>query len=388
MKWSFKLGEVGGIGVYVHFTFLLLLGWIVLASYEASQELEVAAREGIFILLVFGIIVLHELGHAFAARRYGIATRDITLLPIGGVARLERMPDDPRQELVVALAGPAVNVVLAGILAFVVGPAGTRYAFANLLRMESGSLAIRLLEVNIMLVLFNLIPAFPMDGGRVLRALLAMRGDYVQATQTAASVGQALALLFGFLGLFGLPMLLFIALFVWIGAAQEASMVQVKAALAGIPVSRAMIQHFHVLAPDDSLEVATQHVLAGFQHDFPVVENGKVMGVLTRADLLTALAKAGERGRVRDAMRTHFETADPGEMLEQVMARLQDCECYSMPVVRNGQLLGLITMDSLGEFLLVRNALREARQQGRPVEDLARATSGAPVALGSRQPPA
>lgn len=362
MKWSLKLGQIGGIGIYVHFTFLFLLAWIVLANpNDAIQEL-------LFVLLVFGIIVLHELGHAFAAQHYGIATRDITLLPIGGVARLERMPEDPKQELVVALAGPAVNFVLAGAL-FVAGAffvwlsPETALSALNTRSLQEGGLLTRLFVVNIWLAMFNLIPAFPMDGGRVLRALLGMRMDYVQATQTAASVGQFIAIAFGFWGLLsGNPFLVFIALFVYMGAAAEASMAQVRGAMAGIPVNRAMIHEFHTLSPSDSLEAATQHVLNGFQHDFPVVEDGKVVGVLTRRDLLTALAKEGERGQVGQAMQKNFQVAEPTEMLEHVMTRLQDCECLSMPVVRNGQLVGLVTMDNLGEFLSIRSALRAAQQ--------------------------
>jgi Zn-dependent protease/CBS domain-containing protein len=361
MKWSLRLGTIGGVALYVHFTFLLLLAFIVLSHLLVDGNVENALAQLVFILLVFGIVVLHELGHAFAARHYGIATRDITLLPIGGVARLERMPEDPRQEIVVALAGPAVNFFLAGLLYLWLTPEELRSAWS--LQLNEGMLLPRLFTVNVMLAVFNLIPAFPMDGGRVLRALLAFRGDYVQATQTAAAVGQFVALLFGFIGLLAPnPLLLFVALFVYMGAAAESGMVQVRAALAGIPVARAMVREFHALHPEDSLDVAVQHVLAGFQHDFPVVADGKVVGVLTRGDLLAALAKAGDRGQVGEAMQKTFQTADPAEMLEHVMNRLQECECRSMPVVRDGKLVGLITLDNVGEWLMIRSALREAKR--------------------------
>jgi Zn-dependent protease len=244
MKWSWKLGEVAGIGVYMHMTFLLLIGWVVL-SYWLQGNSVAATLVGVgFILALFGCVVLHELGHALMAKKYGIKTRDITLLPIGGVARLERIPDDPRQELWVALAGPAVNVVIAGVLLIWIYLSGGLGALQPLLMVTSGSFVERLMAVNLILVVFNMIPAFPMDGGRVLRALLAMRLEYTRATQIAASLGQAIALLFGFLGLLINPFLLFIALFVWIGAAQEASLVQMKSALAGIPVRRAMVTDF------------------------------------------------------------------------------------------------------------------------------------------------
>ncbi|KAA0223710.1 site-2 protease family protein [candidate division KSB1 bacterium] len=360
MKWSFKLGEIAGIGIYVHATFLLLLGWVALSYYLAGQSIAMMINGVAFLLALFGIVVLHELGHALTAKRFGIQTRDITLLPIGGVARLERMPDDPKQELWVALAGPAVNVVLAAVLYIAIGLTSGPPSLSNL-SMVSGNFWEKLLWVNVSLAAFNLLPAFPMDGGRVLRALLAMRMDYVRATQIAAHVGQGMALLFGFIGLFYNPFLVFIALFVWMGASQEASMVQMKSALGGIPVQAAMIKDFRTLAPADSLERAVDHILAGFQQDFPVVEQGRVVGVLTRNDLLKALSQRGPNGRVEDAMQRQFETADPNEMLETVFARLNASRCHSLPLVRNGQLAGILTMDNVGEFLMVQAALRGAR---------------------------
>ncbi|MCL4707971.1 site-2 protease family protein [bacterium] len=360
MKWSWKLGEIAGIGIYVHATFLLLLGWVALSYYIAGQSIAMMINGVVFLLALFGIVVLHELGHALTAKRFGIQTRDITLLPIGGVARLERMPDDPKQELWVALAGPAVNVVLAAVLYIAIGLTSGPPSLSNL-SMVSGNFWEKLLWVNVSLAAFNLLPAFPMDGGRVLRALLAMRMDYVRATQIAAHVGQGMALLFGFIGLFYNPFLVFIALFVWMGASQEASMVQMKSALGGIPIQAAMIKDFRTLAPSDSLEQAVEHILAGFQQDFPVVEQGRVVGVLTRNDLMKALSQRGPNGRVEDAMQSQFETADPNEMLESVFARLNACGCHSLPLVRNGQLAGIVTMDNVGEFLMVQAALRGAR---------------------------
>jgi Zn-dependent protease len=344
----------------MHATFLILIFWVALSHWQERHSLE-ATLEGVaFILALFACVLLHELGHALTAKKYGIRTRDITLLPIGGVARLERMPDDPKQELWVALAGPAVNVVIAAAL-FVWLQLTHSLQPLSTLTVSGGSFFVRLMVVNLFLVLFNMIPAFPMDGGRVLRALLATRMDYVHATQIAAHLGQGIAFLFGFIGFFTNPVLLFIAFFVWIGAAQEASMTQIRWALGGIPVSRAMLTDFRTLSPEDTLDRAVQLVLAGSQQDFPVVEDGHAVGVLTRADLLVALAQQGRQSPVKDVMRRDFQTINSSEMLEAAFTRLQGCECRTMPVERNGRLVGLLTMDNVGEFVMIQTALGGAK---------------------------
>jgi len=358
MKWSWKFGTVAGIGLYVHATFFLLIAWVGITYWLAGGS--AAALSGIaFILALFACVVLHELGHALTARRYGIRTRDITLLPIGGVSRLERIPDDPRQEVWVSLAGPAVNVVIAAALyAWLLLSQTLRPLSA--LTMAGGPFLERLLLVNVSLAVFNLLPAFPMDGGRVLRALLAMRMDYVRATQVAAHVGQAMALGFGLLGLFTNPFLVFIALFVWIGAAQEASLVQMRTGLSGIPVSRAMLTDFHSVAPDDAAKRVLDLILAGSQQDFPVVDGergARLAGVLLRSDVLKALAQRGSDWRVRDIMRREFEVVDAADMLDTAFARLQSCNCHTLPVTSRGALVGLLTMENVGEFLLIQSAL-------------------------------
>jgi len=321
--------------------------------------------EGVlFILAIFACIVLHELGHALAARHYGIRTRDITLLPIGGLARLERMPDIPIQELWVALAGPAVNAVIAGGLfgfSILVGVRPELEAF----RWAGGSFLNKLMAVNVWLLAFNLIPAFPMDGGRVLRALLATRLEYSRATLVAARVGQAVALLFGLAGLFTDPFLVFIALFVWMGAEQESAMVQMHSSLGGIPVQQAMLTHFRVVQPDDPLSKAVEHVLDGWQQDFPVVFGDHVLGMLTRESLMREIAKGGVDIPVRAAMNRDFVTADSHEMLEQALATMRAGKCRSMPVLHDGNLVGLLTMDHVGELLMIQTALRQAQRTAR-----------------------
>ncbi|MEE9231613.1 MAG: site-2 protease family protein [Acidobacteriota bacterium] len=364
MKWSWKLGRFAGIDVYVHATFLLVIGYVALEHWTQGRSLAAVLSGVVFILALFGCILLHEYGHALTARRYGIRTRDITLLPIGGLARLERMPDDPRQELWVALAGPAVNLVIA-ILLWAWLQLTNGFEPMRQLGVVRGAFLYRLMIVNVFLVLFNMLPAFPMDGGRVLRALLANRLEYTRATHIATMIGQGMAILFGFLGLFVIksPFLLFIALFVWMGAAQESSLVQVRSAFSGIPVARAMITNFETLSGHDSLGHAVDLILAGPQQDFPVLEGERLVGVLTRTDLLSGLDRQGREARVEDVMRRDFQVVDSSEMLEMAIVHLHDRQCRTLPVLHGGKLVGLVTMDNLGEFVVIQGALRPGKQR-------------------------
>jgi Zn-dependent protease/CBS domain-containing protein len=358
MKWSWKIARFAGIDVYLHTTFLLLIGWVGFTYWMQTRKLS-STLEGIgFLLALFASVVLHEFGHALTARRYGIKTRDITLLPIGGLARLERMPDKPVQEFWVALAGPFVNVMITLIL-FVYLAATNSLTPLTGLSLTGGPFLERLMSVNISLALFNLLPAFPMDGGRVLRALLAMRMEYTRATHVAAMIGQGMAFLFGFIGLFTNPMLVFIALFVWIGAAQESGVSQVKSAISGVPVSRVMLTDFQYLTSQDNLARAVELILEGSQHDFPVVENNTVVGILTRGDLIKALSAGGQSTRVVDVMRRDFEQVHPGDMLEPAFTRLQTCNCHIFPVMQDDRLVGLLTAENVGEFLMIQSAIRQ-----------------------------
>lgn len=360
MKWQWKLGRFAGIDVYVHATFLLLIGWVGVSHWIEHQSWGEVFNGILFILALFACVVLHEYGHALTARKYGIKTRDITLYPIGGVARLERMPEKPIEELWVALMGPAVNVVIAaGLFAYLY--LTNSLVPLNQLTVASGSFLERLMTVNISLVLFNLIPAFPMDGGRVLRAILAMRMDYVRATQIAASIGQGMAFLLGFWGLFNNPFLLFIAFFVWIGASQEASMVQMKNSISGIPVTRAMMTDFQTLSPRDNLARVVGLILAGSQHDFPVVDGeGRVIGILERDAFIAALSSQGQSAPVVGVMRGNLPEVDSYEMVESALMRLQESGAKALPVTHLGRLVGLVTAENITEFLMIRSALRTA----------------------------
>jgi Zn-dependent protease len=355
MSWSIPILRIAGIQLRIHITFLLLIGWVAIVSASAA----------IFVLLLFLCVVLHEFGHAIAAKGYGINTPDITLLPIGGVARLERMPEEPRQELVIAIAGPLVNVIIAACLFVVIG------ARANVTAgVARGDLLIDLFKINVWLVLFNLLPAFPMDGGRVLRALLASRMTYARATQVAATVGQAFAFFFGIVGLFGIPglfhanpFLIFIAVFVYIGASQEAALAQMRDVSRRFPVSSAMVREFRTLLETATLQEAVDALLATSQHDFPVLdESGNVAGILTRHDLIAALRKNDPAIRVGDVMRRDIPTVTTGTRFEEAFRIMQECNCPAVPVLDGmKRLVGLLTPENVSELMMVQSALPRRR---------------------------
>jgi Zn-dependent protease/predicted transcriptional regulator len=361
MKWSWKIGTFAGIAVYVHATFVLLLGWIALTHWMQYQSLIPALTGVAFILSLFLCVVLHEYGHALTARTFGIATKDITLLPIGGVARLERIPDKPNQELWVALAGPAVNAVIAALLAAYLSLTG-HFQPVQQIGLIHGVFLERVMFANLFLVGFNMIPAFPMDGGRVLRALLAKRMEYARATRIAASIGQGLAFVFGFLGLFTNPFLVFIAFFVSIGAAQEAAMTETKSVLGSVSAKDAMIPEFRTLSPRDELSQAVKLILNGWQQDFPVVDQGRVVGMLLRSDMIATLAGGEAHASVREAMREDFPVASPMEPLHSIFMRLHDTQAATVPIVENGRLVGLITLENMTEYMMVHAALSEAKK--------------------------
>jgi Zn-dependent protease len=359
--WAPRIGRLFGIEIRVHVTFFLLLAFLGFAHWLPERDLRAAFVGVAFFSLLFICVVLHELGHALAARQFGIKTQDITLLPIGGVARLERMPEKPIQELWVAIAGPLVNVVIAGGL-FLGLKATGQWQPLEQVSTTGGNLVERLWAANLFLVIFNLLPAFPMDGGRVLRAFLAMGMPYAKATRLAARVGQGMAVLFGFAGLFLNPMLILIAVFVWAGAEQEATSAELRSSFAGVPVRDAMMVEFQTLHPTDTLGDVAKHILAGTQKDFPVLDGlGEVMGIVNQPAFFQALAEHGDDGLVTVAMTGDFETAEADESMEVVLGRAQPGRCTTVPVLRNGRLAGLLTAENVGEFVMIQAARRRFR---------------------------
>jgi len=355
MRWSITIGRIAGTAVKIHITFILFLAWIAFSAWNRGGA-AAALDSTLFIVLLFACVVLHEFGHIAAARRYGIKTPEVTLLPIGGVASLQRLPSEPAQELVVALAGPAVNLVIGLALIAALGSAH----LVDLTEIDNPNLSLlgRLAIANLFLVVFNLIPAFPMDGGRVLHALLAMRVGAARATEIAARIGQGLAFGLGFLGLFGNPLLLFIAIFVYIAAAAEAQMSAAQEALKGVNVGEAMETRFTPISIDASLGQAVDALLATAQHEFPVVDAFmKPAGLLTRDDIVAAVREHGRDEPAATFMRPGLESVRPAAPVESLFERLQDRKGAALAVTdAEGRIVGLLTRQGLGEVMMIRAA--------------------------------
>ena len=374
MRWAIRLGRIAGTEVRIHLTFFLLLAYVGLEGWHAGGKTE-ALHLMLLVCIVFFCVLLHEFGHAFAARRCGIGTPDITLFPFGGVARIERMPENPRQEIFIALAGPAVNVVIASLLWVLLA------IFARAVQPEqmglAGSLAVEVMSVNVVLLLFNLIPAFPMDGGRVLRALLATRLDHARATRIAAHIGQALAVALGLVGVFGImigtheipsnPMLVVAAFFVFMAAANEAGAVQMQSMFRGLTVASAMVTEYKALPRNASLGEAADVLLHTSQHEFPVIDpDGTLRGIFTRSELVTALRESGPEASVLGVMRGDFPIVHPRTPFDEAFQMMQQSGTTVLPVTdEEGRLTGLFTMENIGEMLMVRSAIAQSRRGGK-----------------------
>jgi stage IV sporulation protein FB len=360
MSWSIKLFKVRGIDVKVHLTFVLILIW---AAYRWSNNTGAGLQGALFgvvaTLLLFVAVTLHELGHSFQALKFGVRVRDITLMPLGGLAQMEKIPENPSQELRIAIAGPLVNFAIAAVLVLF----GALLQVRSIVSLEelsrsfgqvswSGMLSY-LTMTNLALGLFNLIPAFPMDGGRVLRALLAMRMDYTKATRIAAIIGQGMAFMLGLWGFMsGSYTLVLIAIFVWMGAGQESKDVVVKDTLRDIKVRQAMTLAPQTLKANDTLKKAAELTLSSAQTDFPVLEWGtnNVIGMLGEAELLRGLQKRNSAMSVREVMRNNISAVSSDEPLYLALEKMAKGRVRAAPVVNlEGQLVGLLTTADVNE---------------------------------------
>jgi len=363
-SWSLHVGKYLGIDVYIHWTFWILVVWIILAHVGGGGALGQALHGVLFILALFVCVVLHEFGHVLTARRFGITTRDVTLYPIGGISSLEKLPDDPRQELLVAVAGPAVNLIIAGLLWLVLNATGQPFDLAKI----SGAKDITeipflwgLFYANLMLPIFNLIPAFPMDGGRALRAFLSMFMGRLNATRVAALIGQFLAIAFVFLGFFFNFWLVFIGLFIFLGASGETAMEQTKVALGSLTVRDALMHQFTALSPHSTLGEASDALLNSQDTTFVVLDNGEAIGLLTVKEIVKGLAESGTRVQISAFMKRDFLTVSPDMKLFDLLMELTEKGETAAVVVEGDSHVGLIDRQNLQERIMIEQALHSRK---------------------------
>lgn len=359
MKASLNLGSIFGIKIIVHWTFFFLILWIVFDELKRGGTTESVLFNIAFVLAVFLCVVLHELGHALTAKHFGISTKKITLLPIGGMASLDRLPESPKQELLVVLAGPLVNIAIALLLFFVI-PVHELFrlsfteTFETLMSFNLKNFLFYLFIVNLGLVLFNIIPAFPMDGGRILRALLAIKMDRVKATQIASSIGQIMAVVFLLIGLLYNPVLIFIALFIFLGAYGENQMVHHLALLKGHTVEEAMMINITTFKPDDSIDLVVNKIISGSENNFIVVENHKIQGLLYHKDIID---NSNKNVLVKNIMNVNFKTVNVSDDLKETYILLTSEKNAFLPVVDHEKLAGAIDSINLNEYILLQAKL-------------------------------
>ncbi len=361
MKWSLNLGRIAGIEIFIHWTFLILIAWILFSHINMGHGWTESLMGVLFILLLFACVLLHELGHALTGRRYGIATNSIVLLPIGGVANMEKMPEKPLEELWVALAGPAVNLAIAIVLFLFLRQTGS---LPNPWDMEehmsSSNLMFNLFMVNIILAAFNLLPAFPMDGGRVLRALLAMKFNRAKATEIAAQTGQLLAIGFVFLGLFSNLWLVFIGLFVFLGAGAESAYETTRSVLSKYKVRNVLMKKYTLIAASEPIEKAVEHLLNGQEKEFLIIENNKIAGFITRDEIIKGLSELGKNAPLGKIMRREILPLSLDMDLSQAYEMMSKKGISFSPVFENDQLAGVLDMENISEILLVEKAVAPA----------------------------
>lgn len=351
-----KIANISGIKVSVHWTFFLLILWIVISSYMQSRDASVVGITLLFVLSLFVCVVLHELGHALTAKTFGIRTLNIILLPIGGIAQMKKMPEKPSQELLIAFAGPAVNVAIAGLLYIAVLLLGLAPAVDVQMNISSSNFIFLLFSANLILAVFNLIPAFPMDGGRVLRAILAFNMNRDKATRIAAYIGQFIAVAFIFLGLFYNPLLILIGLFVFLGAQMEAEFVHSGFLLRSYKMKDVLLTKYYSLGTEKTVDDAVKILLSVQAKDFLVIDQGNVKGTLSRNDIIKALSEKGGSTPLSEAMNKEFVSFKTQDSVDKVFSEMRNGKQHIFPVFDNGNLAGAVDSDNINEILLVDEA--------------------------------
>ena len=359
MKANLGLGSIFGIKIKIHWTFFFLIAWIVFDELKRGGSTESILFNLTFVIAVFFCVVLHELGHALTAKRFGVKTEKITLLPIGGMASFDKIPESPKQELLVVIAGPLVNVVIAILLYFIV-PVEELFnqsftdAYEVFASFTFQNFLFFLFIVNVSLVLFNMIPAFPMDGGRLLRALLAMKMNRAKATQIAASIGQFIAAIFLLIGLLYNPFLIFIALFIFLGAYGENQMVQHLQLIKGHTVEEAMLINITTFEPKDSIDLVINKIISGTETNFIVLEERVVKGILYHKDIVE---NSNKNILVEEIMDRNFKTVDNSDKLKKIYHLIYSEKQEFFPVLNKGNLIGAIDAVNLNEYILLQSKL-------------------------------
>lgn len=374
MPSSIRLFNLFGIPLKMHITFPLILLWgVFVFGFSATGFSATGALFGLIVtLLLFVIVVLHELGHSLAALYYDIPVQEIVMLPIGGVARISEIPEESSKELAIAAAGPAVNFAIAGLLYLLnavglvpLDLANPAEMLTNVENITVGNVLGYLWYTNLFLAAFNLIPAFPLDGGRILRAGLGTIMSFPRATQIAAFIGQGFAFLLGFLGFIsGNLFLIIIAFFVYIGANQENSQAQRRNLLGDLEVAGAYSREVQTLDPQTPLRTAIEKTLTSFQQDFPVLEDGRLVGLLPYKGILQAASNQQPDVPVRQVMETDFQTASPYDELFDIQNRMMESQIEALPIVDGERLVGLLTLRDVREAMQLASTRRKAATAG------------------------
>jgi Zn-dependent protease len=360
MKWSLKIAKIAGINVFLHWTFIVLLLGVLAAGIRNVGSTENSLNGFWFILLLFLFVLLHELGHALMGKRFGVKTNHITLLPIGGVAAMEHIPEKPWQEMLIALAGPAVNFVLAFLILIILALSGPVPAISDWWSpVSNDNMLYSLFTTNIMLFSFNLIPAFPMDGGRVLRALLSMKFGRYKATNIAVRIGQLLAIglvLYGLLPTFGNIWMVFIGIFIYLGAGAEGNYESTRSVLSKYKVQDAIMHHFTPLQSKDTIGHAVKILLDGQEKEFVVLEEDAVVGTLTRDEMIEGLGHYGKEAALSEVMHKVVLKLHLQMQLDEVLDQMSDENVHIAPIYENNRLVGVLNRDNIMELLIIDNS--------------------------------
>jgi len=374
MKWSFSIARIAGIDIKVHATFFLILVFGAL-QWGGPHGAPGAAFGVLLMLLLFACVVLHELGHSLVAKVFGIPVREIILLPIGGVAQLQKNPEKPLHELLIAIAGPLVNVAIAaglwlGVARVFPGGIDPKTLAPDALAAPSPqALLLWLFAANVSLAVFNMIPAFPLDGGRVLRSLLAMGMGFPKATRTASTIGQVIAVALGLYAVLnGQLFLAFVAFFIFMGAGSEKAEEQARTVLTTLRVGDAYNKFALTLAAGDHVSKVVDYILTSYQPDFAVVQGGALLGIVTRQDVLKTLATDPQDLYVAGVMNREVVRVSAGESLDDVRRTMAEKEVRIVAVYDGERYLGLLSAEDLAEALLVVTFVERQRQLRAAVE--------------------